>query len=371
MAGRLKELSPFTQPYSGAPLSTEQHMVIAPNSKDLYSFFLNSEESNSCSLRHFTIGADGQLTHIGNVELEGDQPEGLAISHDGATVYAAVYDHTTEEGFLYALSVGGGGGLTQIQQYVHPENTSCPVHLTLSYEGSKLYYTNAVNTVYAMTRSEGKVTPVGECTIDISEYGTGATSLAITQDDQKLFLAMKEPNPGDNKGRGIVCLNAGSTPTFQSYRFTNSELLYIRLSPDEQHIYAFPDFALEQPQGVKIFQRHGFLGTEVTEIGETEGLPATREGESCLSPMLSPSGSWLYVPIGKSIRQYERDPATGLLTLYGDIAVGASGEVEVDPLNWAEVTPDGKFMYMMEGEGEGGIGIRQWEFAKNKQKMMM
>jgi 6-phosphogluconolactonase (cycloisomerase 2 family) len=188
---------------------------------------------------------------------------------------------------------------------------------------------------------------------------TGARALAATPDGKSILVG------GTRAGTLVVLDRDAATGKVEVRQVLTDEqdkitglagIHGIDPSPDGKHVYVTSGrFAGDQAIGAYAFGDDGKLSLLQEFVSDQGDLVGFRGGNKAA---LSADGKSLYVcgTVSQSLASFERDPATGKLTLVTNLhdATTGAGD-EAGPAN-ARVSPDGRFLYVTL-ESAGAISI--------------
>lgn len=275
---------------------------------------------------------------------------GLSISPNGLNAYASslyntssiqIYGRNTTTGALSDLGTG--------QLLFSPTPSSQTQSLTISPDGKNIYgvYYNTVINVVRNTMT-GTLTQGTNLTNITGISSTGGVSVAISPDglfgyvgdNIYYYIGWYSRNTSTGVLTYISSLSVGaSTDASQMIFSPNGDFLY---ASDYTH------------HNILQFSRNIITGalTRLADVTISVGIP--------LQPMaMSPDGTSLYVANYDMLRQYARDPVTGLCTALSP----ASATAVTYPYAYGcpvVVSPDGKFVYV-----SGSINGTTYQFSRD------
>ncbi len=332
-------------------VSPDSRYVYVTSSQDDALTVLEREASGL--LRLLQVVRDGDQSG----EIDGlDDAKAVAVSADGRHLYAAgggdnavaVFARDAEHGGLTFIEVSRDGGLNGLNAIaVTPEGSHVIAVST----------TDEAVVVFSRDRATGKLSFLqslrdGQQGVDGL---SSATWLAISPDGNNVYVAARYDDHavtvfGRDIGTGRLTFleTHKDEEGIAELRGSNS----VVVSPDGDQVYSVGDFGT-----IVIFDRIPGAGT--LRFREQQTLPRRSCGGCARSLAVDPFGDNLYV-VGVGIHQSElgvfaRDSASGALAFL-DHATFSTDGADHRP-GTPVVSPDGEYVYVSDGPGEGGLDL--------------
>lgn len=311
--------------------------------------------------------------------------EGIAVSPDGRSVYAA----NDNGALLTAFARGAGGALTPMKAFsALGANTAVAV----SPDGRSVYTTSRSNSsgsggVFALARdpSSGDLGPIncigepgtsGCVTVSTTLGLNNANGVTVSPDGAAVYVAASGGggaltvhlrNAISGAITEIECLPSTAAPSGRcdgSFPGAFPHLAGAQdvvVSPDGANVYVVGTANLVGFTRVTSGDATGAVVSEITCAGGSAGcVPAPTVSGTTTRLAIAPDGRDVYtVSLNKGLTALRRDPATGLLSANGCYASTAAAGCTQIPVIFGDsgrgitVSPDGHYVYMT----VGGFGI--------------
>jgi 6-phosphogluconolactonase (cycloisomerase 2 family) len=279
----------------------------------------------------------------------GDGPLTVAVSPDGAHVYAPV---SYERMLIFDRDpVSGELTLARVRRF--PGGFA---DVILSPADDYLYAAGS-NAIAAFARDAGSGEPTHLQSLFDGEDGVdglrGVRALAMSPGGEHVYAASAEDDAvavfARNAGTGLLAFveaerdGVGGVDGLDGARG-------VVVSPDGKHVYSVAD----GDDAVAAFARDPVLGTLTFVERETNGVGGVTGLDGAEDIAISPDGEHLYVasPATSAVAVFARDAGSGALDFVG--AVDGPGPLGVGSAGYVVVSPDGAFVYVGEGAGDHG-----------------
>jgi DNA-binding beta-propeller fold protein YncE len=224
--GPLTAKAPPTVP-TGANGSDPFGVVVSPDRASVYVINHGAD-----SIAQYDIGADGGLSPKApaTVADTGSNPNGIAISLDGSSVYVA-----NGSGVVSQYDVGAGGKLSPKATPTVAEGNT-PFAITVSTNGASVYVTNAsTNGAGGVSEYDvgagGALTPKDTQTV---AAGSSPSGIAVSPDGTSVYVANRSGGVSQYNVGGSGALTPKATPIVNAATGAYG----IAVSPDGLSVYA-------------------------------------------------------------------------------------------------------------------------------------
>jgi DNA-binding beta-propeller fold protein YncE len=273
------------------------------------------------SVKTFDVAGDGSISP-GVSGTTGASPRGIAITPDGARLFAANAGGTTISAFQVDAS---SGSLTALSAVSDPDG---PVALAITPDGSTMFAANPSGSVSAFLIDQfGTAVPAQLGGASLAS--TGPTALAVSPDGSHLFVAESAVAK-----LAVFSIGAGGTLTPVGTADTGTGPAGVAITPDGSRVY------VANASGDNV---SGFSVSPSGALAPLGGSPYGA-GDGATGIAIAPDGKRVLVanPSGGSVSEFVIDATTGALANVGTKTslAGATGVV---------ISPDGTHAYVADG----------------------
>ena len=264
-------------------------------------------------------------------------PDGVAVSPDGTSVYVTNYGSNTISMYSRNTSTGLLTALSPATISTGAANAAASA-IAISTDGAFVYETNKLDnsiSMYSRNTSTGLLTALSPATIST---GGAPVKIFVSADDAYVYTA--DDTGGDisqysrNTTTGLLTALSPATISTGPAGPPAPDPFDVVISADGKSAYV----ANQNQNTLALFSRSTTTGLL------TAMSPATIYSDSPTAITISPDGKSVYAPnyTGGTLSQYSRDTTTGALTAMSPATVATGGA-----RGGVAISPDGTAVYLL------------------------
>ena len=300
----------------------------------------------------------GRLTQVGSVlddhgGVDGlNEVQGLAISPDGANLYAAshidnavaVFARDEDTGLLTFVEMkkDGAGGITKL---------AGAMGISVSPDGRHVYVASNVDDAVVVFRRDGST---GQLTLveELVDGAGGITSLegaemiTVSPDGQHVYVASEDDNTitvfaRDDDGGALTLVEVKQDGVGGMTALDRVQALAV--SPDGAHVYAVSG----DDNALVVFARDEDSGALTLIEAHRDGVAGINGLDGAEWVTVSPNGAYVYAvgDVDDALVVFLRDAATGRLTYLETHKDGVGGVNHLEDVEAVAVTSDSTSVY--------------------------
>jgi sugar lactone lactonase YvrE len=197
-------LTPMSQPTVTTGVNPHD-VVISPDGTSAYVDNFSSDD-----VSEYDVGSTGALAPKSSATIaaapvpgNSEDPHGMAISPDGASVYVSDFNDEV----IYELSVGAGGVLSAKPAATAPAGTE-PSAIVVSPDGKYVYVADADAISQYAVGAGGELSPLSPASVPVA----GANALAVSPDGRSVYVDTSDDlvDEFNVEAGGVLALNKSS-----------------------------------------------------------------------------------------------------------------------------------------------------------------